>query len=231
MLARLMRLFSCVSLALLTLNSNQLLAETVLKIGNGVSVLAHNGQELADSDFIANGTQLRLNEGTNQLVARYAVELRGSDGDIERSHAFVLRFNAAKNQMVTLSAPVIRKQRELERFNRNGNWTLKDSNNTALPYQHAALMKEGFQLSRDYTQELAVFNQSNNPAALNKSIRKPNNSQPATAEKTSTTVSNSAYSDSHQEKNHEPMPLQMLKYWYNQADSKSQYEFKAWIAQ
>lgn len=226
-----MRFFACASLVLLTLHSSAVLADAVLKIGNGIAVIAHNGKALTDSDFLGGHNRLQLNDGPNQLLARYSVELNGSDGDIDHSHHFVLLFNADSNQTLTLSVPKIRKQRELSRFNRQGNWILQDSPHTAVPYQHATLIKEGFQLSRDYTQELAVFNQTNSAAALNPSLPQATRPAPAPSIETQVTVNTPTPAIDSAVQNAESMPLQMLKYWYNKADNKSRSGFKAWIAQ
>lgn len=226
-----MRLLACMSLVLLTLQSTSVLADAVLSVGNGVSVIAHNGKELSDSDFLTGSKRLQLNNGTNQVLVRYSGELSGSDGDIEHSHAFVLLFNADDNQSLSLSAPRIRKQRELDSFNQKGNWNLQDSTQATVAYQHAALIKEGFQLSRDYAQELAVFNQTQSAAALQKYSYQASIPVPAPVIRTGTAVNTINTTDTPTSAASEPMSLQMLKYWYNQADSNSRANFKAWINQ
>jgi len=226
-----MRLLACMSLAILTLQPTSAFADAVLSVGNGVSVIAHNGKELSDSDFLTGSKGLQLNNGINQVLVRYSGELSGGDGDIEHSHAFVLLFNAVDNQSLSLSAPRIRKQRELDSFNRKGNWNLQDDTQAAVTYQHATLIKEGFQLSRDYTQELAIFNQTNSAAALQINPSQTSTPVPAPAIRTGTAVNTISTADTPTSGASEPMSLQMLKYWYNQADSNSRADFKAWISQ
>jgi len=226
-----MRLLACMSLALLTLQSTSVLADAVLSVGDGVSVIPHNGKELSDSDFLTGSKHLQLNNGTNQMLVRYSGELSSGDGDIEHSHAFVLLFNALDNQSLILSAPKIRKQRDLDSFNRKGNWSLQDSTRTAVSYQHAVLIKEGFQLSRDYVQELANFNQTKSAAALQKYPSQTSAPVPAPVIRTTTAVNTIDTADTLTSGVSEPMPLQMLKYWYNNADSNSRNDFKAWINQ
>ncbi len=229
-----MRFIALCSIALLTLETGTVFAESKIKIDDGISVIARNGKLISDSDYLNSSKNLKLETGTNQLLARYSVELNNADADIEHSHTFALLFTANSDQTLTLSAPVIRKQRALDAFNRKGNWSLSDSSGKAIAFKQSALIKEGFQLSRNYAQELADFNQTNAAAAFYKASTPVSRPAPASDIKTNTVVNSDTTDNMATESAIEPnisMPLKMLKYWYNQADSKNRSEFKVWIAQ
>ncbi len=197
-------------------------ADIKLNLSEGISMLALNGVEASsDSGYVM------LPDGQNQIVVKYAAEIKTSadDYELESTEAFVLRFEASKTDM-SLSVPVIRSMRDLERFENSAAWGLSDATGSAIEFQSAALVKEGFQLARDYERELIEFNQTNSPAALktqkstysafygNQPVKKP--------------VNNSVEQAGEEAAN---MPEEMLKYWYNQADSETRKRFKAWLAQ
>ncbi|WP_084332645.1 DUF2057 domain-containing protein [Marinobacterium jannaschii] len=209
--------------------SNVAFAESVLRLQDGISVLAKNGHETDSSDFRDNQSALVLSTGTNQLLARYSVELSTGDGDLEKSDTFVLLFDAAGGQTLQLNVPDIKRSRDLKAFNRSGNWQLSDPSGQAVSYKKAVIKKQGFQLGRDYERELEKFNKTDSPAAY--SFNRP-----------AVKLATNSFSESFNPERQSSLPSantgpdrvmteQMLKYWYNQADFKTRERFKSWISQ
>ena len=81
------------------------------------------------------------------------------------SDVFVVTFNTG-NTRLNMQPWNIKKTTQLEDFNQHPKIVLTDSRGKTITHQIDKLEKEGFQLMRDYAQELAAFNQSDSPAAL-----------------------------------------------------------------
>lgn len=204
------------ALSITLLTAVQANAELLLKGDRGITLLAVNGKtDTHDAEqFVLNG--ISLPDGTNQILVSYTAEIKTSDDDyeLEQSHTHVLLFSA-NDDTLSLSAPVIEKQSDFDQFNQHGNWTLRNKMQKNISFSHATLLKEGFQLSRDYETELREFNRSGHNAALpyapptdgyqtSSNIRTVSPAQPDTAES-------------------------MLHYWYNQADEMTRARFRSWI--
>ncbi|WP_415892207.1 DUF2057 family protein [Neptuniibacter sp. PT8_73] len=196
--------------------SNYSCADNTLLLEEGVNLIAVNGSEV-NSDKLFNGSNnYKLPNGSNQILVNYTAEVKkGSDFEIEQSKAFVLLFES-NNSQISLEAPVIERIKDLEKFEQNKNWILINSAGQSIPYQVNIIEKGGFQLSRNFEKELENFNQSNAVAALPKS---------------KITLPNSA--NKNQTKNSiikkENMTMEMLIYWYNQADLNTRKSFKELI--
>ena len=109
--------------------------------------------------------------------------------------------------------------RDVEKFEKRLNWRLIDSNGKAIPFKANLLVKGGFQLSRDYEDELEEFNMSSADAALPKTkIISPVIKKSA--------VRNTQKPQQHQVNVNKNMAMEMLIYWYNQADEKTRRSFK-----
>ncbi|SFJ38206.1 hypothetical protein SAMN05216429_102159 [Marinobacter persicus] len=205
----------CLSIGLF---SSQALADVTLTLDSCLQAHALNGQEKE----LAAGESLTLANGTHQLVVDCTANLGRSEDDTfpETSDAFVLLFEA-RDAELTLSAPVINTETQMERFNRQGNFRLVSSDGAAVSYQTDVLKKEGFQVFRDYPEELEAFNRTDSPAAL----RPYAPGLPAA-------VSNGAGPATHAGDAGAPdqeTVRQMLRYWYLQADRETRNEWKNWI--
>ena len=194
-------------------------AEVRLELGEGINLLAVNGEEIGSDSFFAGKTSALLPEGTNQILVNYTAEIKpGDDSELESTQASVILFKADANG-VYLSAPKMKSVRDVEDFNKNLNWNLVDQNGNKIAYKAALLIKKGFQLSRDYEDELEEFNMSNADAAL-----------PKTRIISPAEVKHTRKAQQNQVKENKNMAMEMLIYWYNQADEKTRRSFKELIS-
>ena len=149
--------------------------------------------------------------------------------------------------------PPIKSAYELKQFNDQPDFRILNSAGNAIQIHWDRLVKEGWQIGRDYEKELAVFNATDSPAAV-----KPMETDayrdspqgagtvqtvepPHTANQKDDTISPGAparppVTALPQTRQVTPTPSdasnlaeQMLKYWYLQADEKTRERFKAWI--
>lgn len=168
------------------------------------------------------GTSIELNNGSNQIVVSCAVTLGRSNDDSfpEVSDAFVLQFTATDTEL-TLSAPTIQSHRQLERFNSEGNFRLVSFSGQTVPYRADVLKKEGFQVFRDYVEELEAFNRASAPATLSSGA-----SDTTGSAKDENKAGRQTGAEDAPDQN---MVRQMLRYWYLRADMKTRNEFKSWM--
>lgn len=201
-----------------TLFSVQVSAGVTINLDECIEAHVVDGMGLKSSA----GNSIELSNGTHQIVVSCAVTLGRSNDDSvpEVSDAFVLQFTAIDTEL-TLSAPTIQSRRQLERFNSEGNFRLVDPSGQTVPYRADVLKKEGFQLFRDYVEELAAFNRSSAPAAVR------------TDAPDTTGSANDGIGAAHQggaaDTADQEMVRQMLRYWYLKADMKTRNEFKSWM--
>ncbi|WP_432472258.1 YccT family protein [Amphritea sp. HPY] len=207
--------FSKVVLFLSLVYTPYIWSSVVIELGPGVVLLAANGDSIEEG--VKNVSNTILPNGINQLVVHYEAEIKiaSSEYEIENSKSYVIVFDQV-NQNLTLSAPHIKTQRELDRFNVNGDWQLADKSNLAVQYKADVLKKEGFQLNRDYQRELEEFNLSNSPAAIRFKSRP---------------YESSADSTQSEQSGRSEMAGKMLEFWYMKADAETRASFKAWINQ
>lgn len=193
-------------------------SEVRLELGEGINLLAVNGEEVRFDSFFADKTSARLPEGTNQILVNYTAEVKpGDDSELEVTQPSVILFETTASK-VSLNAPKIKSIRDVEMFEKNLNWALIDDKGNAIPYKANLLIKKGLQLSRDYEDELEDFNLSNANAALQKTkIISPTQTLNAKGKKSPETKRNNN------------MAMEMLIYWYNQADEKTRRSFKELI--
>lgn len=204
-------------LFLSTLLSISAYAETRLELGEGIRLIAVNGEEINADSLFSGTTYTKLKPGLNQVVVNYTAEIKpGDDSELEVTQPSVLLFKT-NTSVINLIAPKMKSLADVEKFEKNLNWTLIDQNGKAIPFKVSLLVKKGFQLSRDYEDELEEFNMSNANAALPKTrILSPQ--EVKTTNKQSQVMEN---------KN---MAMEMLIYWYNQADEKTRRSFKELIS-
>ncbi|MCP4594978.1 DUF2057 domain-containing protein [Neptuniibacter sp.] len=194
-------------------------AENILILGDGINLHASNEKEVNSDKLFSNSTQYKLPNGLNQILVSYTAEIqKGSDLEIEESNTFVLLFESHDSKL-TLEAPEVKRLRDINRFEQIKNWSLHNGNGEAVKYKVDLIKKGGFQLSRDYEDELEEYNNSNAVAALPKKIinaPKPRSIKQEAPQE----------SPANHRKN---MELEMLIYWYNQADAKTRKSFKELI--
>ncbi len=197
-------------------------ADVIVHLNQGTSILAINGQSVADKGLFDSKGKIQLPNGVNQILVEYTAEI-GKDADdivLETSESYVLLFEA-KDQSLSLQTPKIKSYYDLREFNSMPQWKLVDAQGKSIKYQSDILAKEGFQLARNYENELKVFNQSGSSAALA-------SLQVERHQFTETPVIKNASAST--PKTDQKMIGEMLKYWYQQADENTRNNFKSWVS-
>lgn len=202
---------ACLTIALLPLPA---LAEVQLTLGACVNVQAVQGSEQTASS----GQRLTLADGTQQLVVECTTEV-GREEIRETSDAFVIRFSAEDAEL-KLSAPAINTRNEMESFNQQGNWQLIDGRGRAVAATADVLEKEGFQLVRDYPQELGAYNRSGAVAAV--AVQAQNAGAELQMNPEGLLLDPQANVD-------QEMVSRMLRYWYLKADEQTREEWDSWV--
>ncbi|MGM0534905.1 MAG: DUF2057 domain-containing protein [Pseudomonadota bacterium] len=218
------------------------LADVSLRLGDGVRVIAVNG-DMATARLEAGADNaLEVGNGKTQLVVEYSAEVRGTAGGefLETSDTHVLLFEAHETSLA-LKAPDIDSQHEMDDFNRSRQWRLVDHRGRAIEYAIDVLEKKGFQLGRNHGQELAAFNRTDSPAAYSaaaevaatevaaKEIAATEESDAAALESVNAADQATAESDDSRSLADQAMIERMLKYWYQQASQVTRNNFKSWI--
>ena len=188
--------------------SSAAFAENTLQLDEGVNLLAVNGKEVNTEGLFNRQNKFPIPDGSVQLLVSYTAEIeKGSDSELETSHPNVLTFTA-KQQQLSLSAPKIKSEGDLTKFNKQKNWVLLQSNNQPLEFKAAKLPVGGFMLAVDYENELRKFNQSGDAAAVKVNTEKLT---PQITVDADTTEQEVIY--------------RMLKQWYDLASPETQKRF------
>jgi uncharacterized protein YccT (UPF0319 family) len=196
------------TLSFVTLISPCAFAANSLLLPDNIEVVAINGEKLSASG------SMQLADGLNQIALQYNGSFgRGLDAEPVQSEIIVALF-AASNQQLRLSIPTIKKESQLESFNRNPQISISTASGEKIDVKTDVLKKDGIQIFRDYEQELVKFNKSDSPAAVAPTAQA---AMPAVAATASTQGSADA--------------AQMLIYWYQKADPATREMFKSWIEQ
>lgn len=229
-------------------------AASILDLPNNVEVKMLNGKTYDGDDDVA------LNEGENQIVFRYVVNYRDSGMQTQfNSNAVVLTFTAQQSQY-ELELPNIRNKNAANKFNKQPTMTLTDSEDKPVSFKSDVLVKEGLQIGRDYPEEMAIYNQSQQVAAVAvfapKAALAPSagttvtptlSSQTETATQVTNAQVAAAQVTNAQAQVTAPVPdaavkpktiaedqaeiSEMLDYWYNKANQDTKNKFKAKINQ
>lgn len=204
-------------------------AAVQLEAADGINILAIDGKKISSEGFFTNKAPLKLTDGRHQLLVQYSVDLsrRADDSDVESTDTFVLTFKA-KDQNLSLKTNKIKSLNDIRQFNKAPKWQLNTASGQALKTQAAALKVSGFQLSRNYEQELATFNLSDHPAAVSNFTFVAIADQSSPSGQSKNTVSSASVPSINTE---QPMAAKMLRYWYLNADKKTRLEFKNWVNQ
>ena len=214
-------------------------AEVVLHLPEAVQVVAINGKNANEVNRIT------LPDGINQIAIRVVKELgRSFEEELEYSDVFVVTFKAVKTKL-HLTTPLITSTRKIRAFNNDPRIQLQTSDDEIINSAVAKLIKKGLQLMRNYEQELAAFNKTNSPAAVQfpesqlqqkpaeplstDSNSKPEIQQPFNHQLDLTKKSQTQASKNKPGNNDSIMAEKMLKYWYQQADPTTRKQFRQWI--
>ncbi len=212
-------MFRIVTLPLLLVTSLAQ-AEVQLVLDGDVKLHVVNGEAWSGPGIFDERDPIVLADGVTQLVVNVVAELGRSRTDtvIERSEAFVLRFQA-EDTTLELGVPEIRSRDELRAFNEKPSWSLRDQQGNAVDFQWAVLEKSGFQLVRDYEKEIDKFNRNSDSAAAIKTRKPLDISYPSPPP----SISDGDVAED------QTVVRQMLRYWYSKADKNTKSEMKRWI--
>ena len=164
-----------------------------------------------------------LSAGKHQLVVAFEGNYSSrNDIKLVTAEPLVLNFTAADNQKLVLDFKKPRNEMDAKQFLQNQKVVLKDSvsGQTVASEQFVMPKVEGFQLTRDYQQELInmgkAFNQPKtvaiSSAAVMAAASAPVQIAPRKAEST-------------------PDALTQLQNWYNKADAETRKAFQIWVIQ
>ncbi|RQM74567.1 DUF2057 domain-containing protein [Aeromonas jandaei] len=164
-----------------------------------------------------------LSAGKHQLVVAFEGNYSSrNDIKLVTAEPLVINFTAADNQKLVLDYKKPRNEIEAKQFLQNQKVVLKDSvsGQTVASEQFVMPKVEGFQLTRDYQQELINMGKAFN--------------QPKTVAVSSAAVMAAAsapvqVAPSKAESN--PEALTQLQNWYNKADAETRKAFQIWVIQ
>ncbi len=224
-----MKLIKISTLALTSFFSLSTFANVELLADPNLDILVINGQkpEIANS-FFSSEQKAILPNGENQIVFRYTyADTRGRDYESTDSDVIIAKFNAADTKL-TFNFPKFRNIREAERNMDSLNWSLIDSSsNHAIKVTEDKLLKEGFQLGRDFVRETESYNIAGGPAAV---VTKRAQLMAASVNEPSTnTVVQTKEPDNISDGSN--TAEEMLYFWYQKADPETKARFKAYVNQ
>lgn len=208
--------FSSVFYIPFILLSSSVMAEVKLSVAPGVSLISVNGSEIERGSLFESKSTIILPNGKNQILVQYSSEIKSSGSlEIESTDPHVLVFSV-DDKDVLLLAPDIKRLSGFRKFNAGKFWLLKDSSGRLIDYLSKPLLKEGFQINKDYERELKELNNSGGDFSINKSISLPE--LPFRINK------------SNKNSNSINLPEVLLKYWYKNADIETRKRFKSWVS-
>ncbi|WP_421247532.1 DUF2057 family protein [Aeromonas jandaei] len=164
-----------------------------------------------------------LSAGKHQLVVAFEGNYSSrNEIKLVTAEPLVINFTAADNQKLVLDYKKPRNEIEAKQFLQNQKVVLKDSisGQTVASEQFVMPKVEGFQLTRDYQQELInmgkAFNQPKTVAVSSAAVMAAASAPVQVAP--SKTESN-------------PEALTQLQNWYNKADAETRKAFQIWVIQ
>lgn len=135
-------------------------AASTLTTPKGLEVLLINGEKPAAH------SPLKLIDGEQQVVFRYSVNYRQQGQRIRfNSNVIIVKFNAI-DQQYTIKLPKINSKQSAQQFNKKAQLSIVNALDESITFAHDTLQKTGFQIGRNIVQEMEVYNQSSQIAAM-----------------------------------------------------------------
>ncbi|WP_270794852.1 YccT family protein [Aeromonas sp. QDB11] len=198
------------------------LADAQLEVTNPYVVQLIDGQAINPS-LLDNTKKFPLNVGKHQLVVAFEGNYSNRDEiKLVTAEPLVINFTAADNQQLVLDYKKPRNEAEAKQFLKDQKVALKDkvSGQQVSSEQFVMPKVEGFQLTRDYQQELInmgkAFNQPKTVAVSSAAVM-------AAASAPVVAAPSKAQSN--------PEALTQLQNWYNKADAETRKAFQIWVIQ
>ncbi|HHQ4534971.1 YccT family protein [Aeromonas veronii] len=198
------------------------LANAQVEVTTPYVVQLLDGQAINPS-LLDNTKKFPLSVGKHQLVVAFEGNYSNRDEiKLVTAEPLVLNFTAADNQQLVLDYKKPRNEAEAKQFLKDQKVTLKDkvSGQQVSSEQFVMPKVEGFQLTRDYQQELInmgkAFNQPKAVAVSSAAVM-------AAASAPVQVAPSKAQSN--------PEALTQLQNWYNKADAETRKAFQIWVIQ
>ncbi|MEZ6963914.1 MULTISPECIES: YccT family protein [Aeromonas] len=198
------------------------LADAQLEVTNPYVVQLIDGQSI-NPKLLDKTNSFPLSAGKHQLVIAFEGNYSSrSDIKLVTAEPLVINFTAADNQQLVLDYKKPRNETEAKQFTKDQKVVLKDkaSGQVVASEQFVMPKVEGFQLTRDYQQELInmgkAFNQPKTVAVSTAAVMAANSAPLQVAP--SKAMSN-------------PEALTQLQNWYNKADAETRKAFQIWVIQ
>ncbi|MBM0416214.1 DUF2057 domain-containing protein [Aeromonas veronii] len=198
------------------------LADAQLEVTTPYVVQLIDGQAINPS-LLDNTKKFPLSVGKHQLVVAFEGNYSNRDEiKLVTAEPLVLNFTATDNQQLVLDYKKPRNEAEAKQFLKDQKVTLKDkvTGQKVSSEQFVMPKVEGFQLSRDYQQELInmgkAFNQPKTVAVSSAAVM-------AAASAPVQVAPSKAQSN--------PEALTQLQNWYNKADAETRKAFQIWVIQ
>ncbi|MEH8111721.1 YccT family protein [Aeromonas veronii] len=198
------------------------LADAQLEVTTPYVVQLIDGQAINPS-LLDNTKKFPLSVGKHQLVVAFEGNYSNRDEiKLVTAEPLVLNFTAADNQQLVLDYKKPRNEAEAKQFLKDQKVTLKDkvTGQQVSSEQFVMPKVEGFQLTRDYQQELInmgkAFNQPKTVAVSSAAVM-------AAASAPVQVAPSKAQSN--------PEALTQLQNWYNKADAETRKAFQIWVIQ
>jgi uncharacterized protein YccT (UPF0319 family) len=212
-----MKVVGVFSIVILFLVSSYSIADVNLKIDDGIRLLAVNGKEAVDSNWLDHKKDISFKDGFNQILVEFSAEIKTSsnDTDLESLGSYIIVFNGFSEEL-RLLIPTIKNRKDFVEFKKHPKWVMLDASGALKDIRVDELTKEGFQLSRDYESELREYNESNF------------SSEVYSEQYEEVSIRNSSVINTNPILNDPNLSGRMLKYWYLNASPKVKADFIAW---
>ncbi|HHQ4714267.1 DUF2057 family protein [Aeromonas veronii] len=198
------------------------LADAQLEVTNPYVVQLIDGQSI-NPKLLDKTSTFPLSAGKHQLVVAFEGNYSSrNEIKLVTAEPLVLNFTAADNQQLVLDYKKPRNEAEAKQFVKEQKVALKDkvSGQQVSSEQFVMPKVEGFQLTRDYQQELInmgkAFNQPKAVAVSSAAVM-------AAASAPVQVAPSKAQSN--------PEALTQLQNWYNKADAETRKAFQIWVIQ
>jgi uncharacterized protein YccT (UPF0319 family) len=198
------------------------LANAQLEVSNPYVVQLIDGQSI-NPQLLDKTSSFPLSAGKHQLVIAFEGNYSSrNEIKLVTAEPLVLNFTATDNQQLVLDYKKPRNETEAKQFLKDQKVALKDkvSGQQVSSEQFVMPKVEGFQLTRDYQQELInmgkAFNQPKAVAVSSAAVM-------AAASAPVAVAPSKAQSN--------PEALTQLQNWYNKADAETRKAFQIWVIQ
>ncbi|MGN5188612.1 YccT family protein [Aeromonas veronii] len=198
------------------------LADAQLEVTNPYVVQLIDGQSI-NPKLLDKTSIFPLSAGKHQLVVAFEGNYSSrSDIKLVTAEPLVLNFTVADNQQLVLDYKKPRNEAEAKQFVKEQKVALKDkvTGQQVSSEQFVMPKVEGFQLTRDYQQELIN---------MGKAFNQPKTVAVSTAAVMAAASAPVQVAPSKAQSN--PEALTQLQNWYNKADAETRKAFQIWVIQ